>query len=263
MGDLMVSIEHVQYILLMFVRIVTMIALLPIFGAPYIPLQVKIALSLVFSVVLFSTTLVAGLPPAPTEFSFGVFILLVVKEAMVGLAVGFVASFLFAAVQFAGRLVDTEMGFAFVELADPFSDEQVTALGQFQVILFTILFLLFNGHYFLILAIEKSFELIPLMGAQFPSGGLSAHIVKMVSDIFIIGLRLSAPLFVTLILTEISMGIVARTVPQINIFFVGLPMKVLLGLSTLFIALPMLTSMFRTMVEGLIEDIWKLLYLMA
>ncbi len=263
MTDLMFSIEHVQYVLLMFVRISTMIALLPIFGAPYIPLLVKAALSLILSFVLFATVLASGLPAMPAHFSMGMFILLVFKEAMVGLAIGFVASFLFTAVQFAGRLIDTEMGFGFVELADPFTNEQVTALGQFQIILFTILFLLFNGHYFLLLAMSKSFELIPLMGAQFPAGALSEHITLMISDIFVVGLRLSAPIFVTLLLTEISMGIIARTVPQINIFFVGLPMKVLLGLSTLFIALPMLASMFRRMVNGLVEDIWTLLYLMA
>ena len=258
-----VSIEHVQYLLLIFIRVSTMVSLLPVFGAPYVPVQLKIALSLILSTVLFSTAYAAGFPELPYGISAGVFILLAVKEAAVGLAVGFAASFLFAAVQFAGRLIDTEMGFGFVEMADPFTDEQVTALGQFQIIIFTILFLMFNGHYFMLLSVQKSFELIPVLGASFAQESMSLHITTMVNNIFILGIRLAAPVFVTLILTEISMGIVARTVPQINIFFVGLPAKVLLGLSTMVIVLPMLASLFRAMVGVIVEDIWKLLYMMA
>ena len=94
-------------------------------------------------------------PEIAHPFSVGTFILMIVKEVAVGLGIGFVASLLFTAVQFAGRLIDTEIGFGFVELIDPFTDEPVTVLGQLQVILFTILFLLFNGHYFLYLRYRR------------------------------------------------------------------------------------------------------------
>ncbi|MFP4013677.1 MAG: flagellar biosynthetic protein FliR [Chitinispirillaceae bacterium] len=263
MSGLMVSADQVQYFLLMFVRVVTMVSLLPIFGASNIPVQIKVALSVLLTAALFSTQLASGFPQLPASFSAGMFILLVAKEVMVGLAVGFAASFLFAAVQFAGRLIDTEMGFGFVELADPITNQSTTVLGQFQVVLFTILFLLFNGHYFMLISIQKSFELIPLMGASFPGGEMTVHITAMVADIFIIALKLAAPIFVTLLLTEIAMGIVARTVPQINIFFVGLPLKIFVGIGTTIIVLPMLATLFRRMVEALVQDIWKLLYLMS
>ncbi len=263
MNGLMVSLDHVQFFLLMFVRVVTMVLLLPVFGNNSIPAQLKVALSLLLTIALFSTQLAAGLPPAPSNLSTGVFVLLVAKEAMVGLAVGFAASFLFTAVQFAGHLVDTEMGFGFVEMVDPFTDQSVTALGQMQVILFTILFLLFNGHYFLLISIQKSFELIPLMGAHFPGDQMSVHVTGMISDIFVVAFKLSAPIFVTLLLTEIALGVVARTVPQINIFFVGMPLKIFVGMGTTVIVLPMLATLFRRLVEALMQDIWKLLYLMS
>ncbi|MFP4163360.1 MAG: flagellar biosynthetic protein FliR [Chitinispirillaceae bacterium] len=263
MNGLMVSADQVQYFLLMFVRVVTMIFLLPIFGAQNIPAQIKVALSLLFTTALFSTQLAVGFPQLPSTFSVGMFVLMVSKEAMVGLAVGFAASFLFAAVQFAGKLIDTEMGFGFVEMADPITDQSTTVLGQFQVVIFSIFFLLFNGHYFMLVSIQKSFELIPLMGATFPGDRMSAHILGMVADIFIIALKLAAPIFVTLLLTELALGIVARTVPQINIFFVGLPLKIFVGIGTTIIALPMLATLFKRMVEALVQDIWKLLYLMS
>lgn len=256
------SLDQVEYFLLVFVRIVTTVSLLPVFGSYAIPVQLKVALSLILTIIIFNSVMSAG-PEIAHPFSVGTFILMIVKEVAVGLGIGFVASLLFTAVQFAGRLIDTEIGFGFVELIDPFTDEPVTVLGQLQVILFTILFLLFNGHYFLLLAIQKSFELIPLTGAHFPSGKLAFHVTSLVGNIFILALKFSAPIYVTLVLTELSLGVVARTVPQINIFFVGLPLKITVGLGAAIMVLPLLASLFRQMVEGLIQDIWRLLFLMA
>jgi len=263
MEGLMVTLDQIQYYLLMFVRVITMLALLPIFGANYIPLQVKAAFGLLLTSVLFSVQLAAGLPVFPGEFSLPLFFMLVVKEALVGLAVGFASSFLFTAVQFAGRMVDTEMGFGFVEVVDPFTEEQTTVLGQLQVILFTILFLAINGHYFLLITIQKSFEIVPMFDAVFPAGKMTDHLTTMTADVFILGLKLSAPIFVTLLLSELAMGIVARTVPQMNIFFVGLPLKIVIGMATMVIVLPMLADLFKRMADGIIKDIWKLLFLMS
>jgi len=263
MEGLMVTLDQIQYYLLMFVRVITMLALLPIFGANYIPLQVKAAFGLLFTSVLFSVQLAAGLPAFPGAFTLPLFFMLVIKEALVGVAVGFAASFLFTAVQFAGRMVDTEMGFGFVEVVDPFTEEQTTVLGQLQVILFTILFLAINGHYFMLITVQKSFEIVPMFSAVFPGGKMTEHLTKMTADVFVLGLKLSAPIFVTLLLSEIAMGIVARTVPQMNIFFVGLPLKIVIGMATMVIVLPMLADLFKRMSEGIIKDIWKLLYLMS
>jgi flagellar biosynthetic protein FliR len=256
------NVEQVIFFLLIFVRITTIIALLPVFGSWSIPFQLKVGLSLLLAVILYGSIMSKVIVTA-IEFSPGLFILLIIKEVMVGLAIGFVSSMLFTAVQFAGMLIDTEMGFGFVELADPFSDEPITVLGQFQVIIFTILFLLFNGHYFLILAIQKSFELVPLMGVNFSGDKMTAHIIVMISNIFILALKFSAPVYVTLFLTELALGVIARTVPQINIFFVGMPLKIIVGIGATIIALPMLSGLFRKTVELLIQDIWRLLYLMA
>jgi flagellar biosynthetic protein FliR len=263
MTGLVISLDQIQYYLLMFVRVITMLALLPIFGANYVPVQIKAGLGLLLTSVLFSVQLAAGLPEFPGTFSLALFMLLVVKEALVGLAVGFASSFLFTAVQFAGRLTDTEMGFGFVEVVDPFTEEQVTVLGQFQVILFTILFLLINGHYFMLITVQRSFDLIPLFSAVFPGGPMTEHITGMIANIFILGLKLAAPVFVTLLLTQMALGIVARTLPQMNIFFVGLPLKICIGMGTMLVVLPMLASLFRKMAEWIIQDIWKLLYLMS
>lgn len=261
MDQIPFSVDQIEIFFLIFVRIITIVALLPVFGSQSIPVQLKVGFSLLLSIILFN--MVIGSKPQIPDFSWGVMVLLVLKEIMVGLAIGFASSILFAAVQFAGRLIDTEMGFGMVQLFDPFNNESVTVMGQFQIIVFTLLFLLFNGHYFFILAIEKSFELIPLTGVHIAGGHLASHITDMVANIFILAIKFAAPVFITLVLTSISLGVVARTVPQMNIFFVGLPLKIMVGLGTTFIALPLLGSLFRKMVEALIQDIWRILYLMA
>jgi flagellar biosynthesis protein FliR len=261
-NNVAITADQIQYFILILVRISTMIALLPIFGAGMIPIQIKVAFSLLLTIVLYSTIMASGKMNI-VPLSIGMLFLMVIKEMMVGLAVGFVASFLFQAIQFAGRMIDMELGFGFVEVVDPFTDDITTALGQFNIIIFTLIFLLFNGHYFLLLALQKSFELIPLAGAHFQSGPMVVLVTRMVSDIFIIGLKFAAPVYVVLILSELAMGVIARTVPQINIFFVGLPMKIMVGLATLIIVLPMLATLFRKVVESTIQDIWRMLYLMS
>jgi len=256
------NIDQIEYFLLIFTRIITIIALLPVFGAQQVPLQIKVGLSLLLSLILF-TTVMKNTPPFQHTFSIATFSLLVIKEVMVGLMIGFLASTLFVAVQFAGRLIDTEMGFGFVELADPFTDEPTTVLGQLQVILFTILFLSFNGHYFLLLAIQRCFELVPLTMIHFQEGKIATHITGLIGNLFLVALKFAAPVYVTLFLTELALGVVARTVPQMNIFFVGMPLKIAIGLGTTILVLPMLGTLFKGVYEKLVQDIWRLLFLLT
>lgn len=253
--------EQIQVFLLVFVRITTMVALIPVIGSQSVPGRLKAGLSFLIAIILFPLVPVNQVDVS--MFTLPRFALLVVQELFVGITIGFAASLLFAAVQFAGRIVDTQMGFALVRLVDPFSNAASTVTGQFQIIIFSIVFLLINGHYFFLLAIQKSFEVIPLITVHMPSEHVGALLIKMVADVFVLAIRLAAPIYSVLILTSLSLGIVARTVPQINIFFVGLPLKIGLGVTTMAIVLPALVMIFRSMVDMLIQDIWKLLYLMA
>lgn len=262
MSALPFTVDQAGYFFLVFVRIVTITAFLPVFGSFAVPPQVKVAFALILTILLFGTVM-TGARMVDAEITLPFFGLLVVKEVMVGVAVGFVASTLFAAVQFAGRLVDVEIGFGFVELMDPMSNETVTVWGQLQVILFTILFLTINGHYFMLLAVQRSFELVPLLGGVFPGGKVAHHLVSITGAVFVTALKFSAPIYVTLVLSELALGAVARTVPQINIFFVGMPLKIAVGLGTAALSLPMLAMLFRATVERLVQDIWRLLFIMT
>ena len=253
--------EQIQVFLLVFVRVLSMISFLPFLGSQSVPMQLKAGFSFLIAIVLFPLVPVA--PASELIVNIPSFVFMIVKEIFIGITIGFAASLLFSAVQFAGRLVDTQMGFALVQIVDPFSNTEATVTGQFQILIYSIIFLVVNGHYFLLLAIQKSFELIPLFGAHLPTSDVASYLASMVANIFILAIRLAAPVFSVLVLTSLSLGIVARTVPQINVFFVGLPLKIGLGITTLLIVLPGLAVLFRSMVEMLIRDIWRLLYMLA
>lgn len=255
-----ITAQQIQAFLLIFIRTVTMIALLPVFGSQNVPPTLKAGMAFFLSVILYPA-IMHGAPALPA--GTGLFVLMLCKELFVGIIIGYVASLLFSTIQFAGYLVDVLTGFSFVELVDPFSDTSVSIFGQFNVLIFTILFFLLNGHYFLLLAIQKSFEVIPLLGVHIPAGQLTSFLIKAVGDVFVLGFKFSAPIFVTLLLTQVALAIVARTVPQINVFFVGIPLNIMIALGVAIIALPGLAAMFKKMVDLMMQDIWRLLYMMA
>jgi flagellar biosynthetic protein FliR len=253
--------NQIQAFLLIFARVATMIALLPVFGSQNIPLTIKAGFAFFLSIILYPAVIQNGVPVCPATTGF--FIIMFIKELFVGIIIGFVASLIFTIVQFAGYLVDVLTGFSFVELVDPFSDTSVSIFGQFNVLIFTILFFSLNGHYFLLLAIQKSFAVIPLLGVHIPEGPMAQFMIKVVGDVFVLGFKFSAPIFVTLLLTQVALAVVARTVPQINVFFVGIPLNIVIAFGVAMIALPGLAAMFKKMIDFMMQDIWRLVYMMA
>jgi len=252
--------EQIQVFLLAFVRIASIISLLPFLGSQAVPMQLKAGFSIFIAILLFP-----NIPLSQTHLALNLpgFVFMVVKEIFVGITIGYSTTIIFAIIQFGGRLIDTQIGFALVEIIDPFSEVEVTVTGQFQVLIYSILFLSINAHYFLLIAVQKSFEIIPLFGAQMPSGNVASHLISMVGDIFVLAVRISAPVLGVLILTELALGIIARTVPQLNVFFVGLPLKIFLGIVTMIITLPLLAKLFQSLIQKMMADIWQLLYMLA
>jgi flagellar biosynthesis protein FliR len=253
--------DQINVFILVFVRITAIIVMLPVFGTDFLPIQLKAGFSLLLSILVFP--FVMAHLHGPVAFSIPLFVLGIAKEVFVGVAIGFASTVLFAVVQFAGMLIDRQSGMSMVELIDPTTEMEVTFTGQFLFLIFMIVFLVTNCHYFLIIAIQKSFEVIPLLGVHIPSDRLAGFLTDMVGNIFGLAIRLSAPVFVVLFLTSLGLAIVARTVPQINVFFVGLPLQISLAIITTMITLPILTTIFRRAVDLMVQDIWKLLYLMA
>ncbi len=149
-----------------------------------------------------------------------------------------------------------------VNVIDPQTSAQVSIIAQFQNIITLLIFLIIDAHYWFILSIAKSFELIPLLGFCF-TDSLMESIIRLSCNMFDIAAKLAAPIIAALLFTSVALGLIARTVPQMNIFIVGFPLKIAIGLLGVGFSLPLLSYMLRNLFQEMGENIMVLLRLMA
>lgn len=220
------DIQLLEGFILAFLRVGTAIALLPVFGYPAVPVQIKAGLAFILAVV---TSPVAGgnmenIPP-------GVMAALIAagSEVLVGFIFGLVTSLILVGAEFAGTVVGLQMGFAIVNVVDPQSGGQVALIGRLEYLFALTVFITLDMHLHYISLISYSFDLIPLGGILY-SNAVSIEYARITSEVFVIAIKLAAPVMAALYLTEISLGIIARTVPQMNVFIVGFPLKIGVGL---------------------------------
>ncbi len=243
------GIDHrmVEAVTLVFARIAMIIAVIPVFGSANVPLSVKVGLSVFISIIVYSFTEPST---APQDISIMGFFSLLLREGLIGLLFGFITGMLFYAVQFAGHFISFQMGFAMVQVIDPQSQEHVPIIGQFYFILAILLFLIMNGHHLVINALVESFRIVPI-GTGSLSGELTEFLTKLTGQVFALSIKIASPILVTLFLTDVMMGIIARTVPQMNVFFVSLPLKIGLGMILVISTL----SVFPWLMEKLVREV--------
>ncbi|WP_226665677.1 flagellar biosynthetic protein FliR [Metabacillus litoralis] len=219
--------------LLVFMRVSAFFVTLPLFSYRNIPNIHKIGFSFMLAWIMFFS-----LEPPLIEIDSQYFMLLI-KEAMFGLLIGFSAYFILAAIQIAGSFIDFQMGFAIANVIDPQTGAQSPLIGQF-LYTFAFLFMLStNAHYLLLDGVFYSYQFVPIDQLALPLGeeNVVEFIVKSFNSMFIIAFQMSIPVVGSLFLVDIALGIVARTVPQLNIFVVGLPLKI--GVSFIILILVM------------------------
>ena len=242
--------------LLIFVRISGIFMMMPIFSSHNVPGRVKAGFALIITYILFPL-LVSNTAVLPDHFL--PFLFVVTDELIVGLILGFVSSLIFSAIQMAGQLLDMQIGFGIINMIDPLSGQQAPLIGNFKYILALIIFLATNGHHVLLSAVFASFKLIPVTGVVM-NVAVTKFIVDIIGDMFILALKISLPVIVSLLLTDVALGILARTMPQMNIFVVGVPGKIIVGLFVLSIALPFYIFFLEMAFDGMYKNIFSLLY---
>jgi flagellar biosynthetic protein FliR len=159
--------------------------------------------------------------------------------------IGLGARIIFSAVELAGHVIGFQMGLGVVGVIDPFSQSQSSLLAQFQNILAMMLFFVFNIHHIFLAAVANSYQLVPISGFTL-SGPLLKILMSMAANMFVLCIKIGAPIMAVNLFVSVGLGIVARTVPQINVFIVGFPLKIGVGLLTLGISLPFLGTAIRT-----------------
>ena len=218
--------REVIFFMLVLSRVAGIFAALPVFGGRTMPLTIKVITVFMMTLVCFPTLSVALPQVPPDAFSLA---LLAFSEIMIGLTLAFITQIIFAAVEFSGQIIGMQMGLTISSIIDPSRGTQTQIMSVIQTLFATLMFLSLNIHHLFIRAIMDSFKVIP-MGGWRMSGELVNFLVIRTADIFIIGIRLAAPVMVALLLATVALGIMARAFPQMNIFMISLPLNIGLGL---------------------------------
>ena len=228
--------------LLGFVMVLTRISafflVIPVFGWKSIPVRIKVSMTVLLA-IFFS--MITPVPVVAVRISTVETVLLIANEATYGLALGLIATFVFAAVKFSGRIIERQMGLAMAQILDPLTGERVQPLGSLLEMIFIMLFLSANGHHLFLLIISRSYE-------SFPAGSiptipvLTEGIIQAGSTMLIHGLKIAAPILAAFLLLMVVLAVLARMVPEMNILFISLPLRVGLGLLMVAIFLPFISS---------------------
>ncbi|NPA64584.1 MAG: flagellar biosynthetic protein FliR [Epsilonproteobacteria bacterium] len=213
---------------LLFSRIIALMMAFPFFNTNMIPLNVKILLVVSFSFFILRLT---GVEVDMARFSWPLFVMLLLKEFLLGFILGILTNIFIAAFGFAAEIVSYFMGFTVVNNFDP-TFGQVSVLSHFFIMLFYLLFFVTGAYQFFISSIVLSLEYVPLFSLSFHQG-IWAYIVELSGYIFVLAFKLSFPFALILYVVNLALALVNRLIPQINVFIVGLPMQIFIGLAAL------------------------------
>ncbi|MGA2678000.1 MAG: flagellar biosynthetic protein FliR [Sedimentisphaerales bacterium] len=229
-----IIIEKLLGFAMVMTRISAFFLIAPVFGTPSIPVTIKVAVTILLS-IFFS--LINPAIAAAHQVSAIQAILLLGSEATYGLALGIIASVLFSTVQLAGRIAEDQMGLTMAEILDPLTGEQGLPVATLLELIFTIAFLAANGHHLLLKVLHKSFELFP--PGKIPSiAALTGNIYEATAMMLAAGLQLAAPILAALLMLMFILAILARIVPDMDIFFISFPLKIALGFVMLIASVP-------------------------
>ncbi|MBQ7359686.1 MAG: flagellar biosynthetic protein FliR [Lachnospiraceae bacterium] len=246
MIDLSFSFYDLEYFLLVFVRISCFVFAAPFFSMNNTPAQVRVAISFFTSILLYSTLSPADAVVYDTVMEYAV---IVAKEAITGFLLGFGCSICSAIVNFAGSIADMETGLSMTTLMDPATKSSISITGAYYQYVMMMLLIATGMYRYLLGALADSFVLIPVNGAVFATDQLLSSMVNFMTQYLVIGFRICLPIFCTMLLLNAILGIMAKVSPQMNMFAVGIQLKVLVGLAILFFTVAMLpdaTSMIFT-----------------
>lgn len=251
------SLDELEYFLLILVRITCFISVAPFFGMNNTPTRVKIGLGFFISLLLYHTSVPHTALSYQTVWAYGV---IVMKEALTGLFIGFGAQLCTTIVIFAGMIIDMDIGLSMVSMMDPTTKENSSISGMYLQYA-TMLMLLVSGMYqFLLRAVADTYELIPVNGAVFHTEKLLASLIQFLTEYVVIGFRICLPVFAVIMVLNVVLGVLAKIAPQINMFTVGIQLKILVGFMVLFFTTAMLPGVadfifrqIRVMVTRMVE----------
>lgn len=241
--------EYLDGLLMVFVRMTSLFIAVPLFSNKNIPAIAKIGLAFLISTIIIN---VIDIKMPVSSANLIPFAMVLLKEVIVGWLIGLGAYLAFAILVLVGQFIDYQIGFSMVNVFDPLSQVSLTITGNLYYYLVLLITVSTNAHHYFIKAIIKSFELIPI-GEIVLSPDLYNNFIAFFNEFFITALKIAAPFFFVLLLTNVVLGILARTAPQLNLFVIGFPLKIILGLLVLFITLTVFSAVSDSIIDKTIK----------
>ncbi len=232
--------------LLIFARVAAFVAILPFFAWQGVPVMVRAFFAFVLSVLL-ALGWDGELELPMTDLGL---VMILVREVLTGIILGFLVYFFLAVFLMSGQFMDHKAGLMMSGSFDPMFGGQVTLIGQFFYLLAVVFYLSVDGHHLLFLALKESFAVIPLAG-PFVSATIFWEIMKTFTILFLLAFQIAAPVVIVLWMLDIGLGFLSKTVPQIHVFIVGLPLKIALVLFIFMLTLPVM--------GGVMSDVFGML----
>ncbi len=243
---------------LILVRVAGIFLTAPIFASRNIPVTVKAAWILLVTFLIYPVVTFNPQILPTVGLSLGI---AVIREVLIGFCIGLGATLLFTGIQLAGQIVDIQMGLGMVNIIDPVTSTQISVMGQYYYLVATLVFLAVDGHHLLLKAVVDSFSVVALGNGHF-NPALGQEMMHLVSRVFFIAFRVGAPVIGALFITNLALGVVARTVPQMNVFIVGLPLNMAVGLIIVAFSMSFFVFILQDLFKGLYKDLAVLIYAM-
>lgn len=237
-------------------RVFALMAVAPGFTATSVPPLVRVVLACALAFTL--APLVAASHPELLSLTPQAYLALLLSELVLGGAMGMLLSWLLEAARLAGEVVDLQIGFRAGALYDPISSGSSSVIGRFWFLATVVLFFALDGHHWLMRGLMRSFELCPVGALVFHKSVLAVAL-DAIQGVFVLALQTAAPLVAALILTDLTLGLVGRSMPQMNLMMVGMPGKILLGLAALALSSPLIVSLFSRSLDLLQTHLLALL----
>ena len=232
----------------------------PFFGSLNIPIQIRAVLAITMAFITFPVIVAKTTVTAPE--SVLMFAGTVAQEMFIGWLIGFIGFVVLAAINMAGKIMDMQVGFSVANVMDPTSGQQSPLIGSFLYNLAIIYFLVVNGHHIIIGALLESFNRIPLDGVIW-NEAIASFIGDLTAGVFLTGMKIAMPVTFAILITNVGMGILARTMPQMNIFVVGIPMHLTIGTFMLMMLMPFFVLFLDVMFNDMYASIATALKLIS
>lgn len=227
------TVENLEFYLLVLVRVSALVMTAPFFSYNSVPVRVRAAMSVFLSLVMISV-----IPVIDLNYSGVIgYSVLILKETLIGFTLGFMCNMCFFIVSFSGQLMDMEMGLSMASMFDPMTNTQISVTGNIYNYLLMLMMVVTNMHYYIVRAIADSFTYFNIGKAIIPIADIKNLVVDFIGSYFIIGFRIILPVFCCMLLINVVLGVLAKAAPQMNMFVVGLQIKVLVGLIVLVLIL--------------------------